>query len=149
MGGRGRSQWDGVPMSTLMRRALEECATLEQVKELWRTSPRTCEYFYVFADGKPRGKDDGEKRAVGVSATPHRIEFLAPGQDHAQLGKGIADTVLLSAGRPQEARASYAAALTAIASLRPTQRLAPLTAELADQIHAHLAGIPARPPRDE
>ncbi len=28
MGGGGEGQWDGVPMATLMRRALEECATL-------------------------------------------------------------------------------------------------------------------------
>ncbi|MEM7316549.1 MAG: C45 family autoproteolytic acyltransferase/hydrolase, partial [Planctomycetota bacterium] len=39
MGGGGEGQWDGVPMATLMRRALEECSTLKEVKELWRTSP--------------------------------------------------------------------------------------------------------------
>ena len=54
MGGRGEGQWDGVPMATLMRRALEECSSLEQVKQLWINSPRTCEYYYVFADGEDR-----------------------------------------------------------------------------------------------
>jgi dienelactone hydrolase len=91
MGGRGEGNWDGVPMATLMRRALEECTTLDEVMDLWRTSPRTCEYYYVFADGKTR-------RAVGVAATPEAIEFIEPGQAHARLGPGIPDAVVLSAG---------------------------------------------------
>ena len=91
MGGRGEGQWDGVPMATLMRRALEECETLDEVMELWRSSPRTCEYYYVFADGKSR-------RAVGVAATPERIEFVGPGEGHPLLGEGIPDAVVLSAG---------------------------------------------------
>ena len=49
-------------MATLMRRALEECATLDEVMELWKNSPRTCEYYYVFADGKTnrRGRCCGD-----------------------------------------------------------------------------------------
>jgi hypothetical protein len=91
MGGRGEGQWDGVPMATLMRRAMEECHTLDDVKKLWSESPRTCHYYYVFADGKTN-------RAVGVSATPEKIEFIEPGQSHELLGEGIPDTVVLSAG---------------------------------------------------
>lgn len=91
MGGRGEGQWDGVPMATLMRRALEECSTLDQVMDLWKNNPRTCEYYYVFADGKTN-------QAVGVSALPDSIEFIQPGQSHARLGKGIEDAVVLSAG---------------------------------------------------
>jgi len=91
MGGRGEGQWDGVPMATLMRRALEECDTLQKVIDLWTDNPRTCEYYYVFADGKDRS-------AVGVAATPESIEFVYPGQGHALLGEGIPDTVLMSAG---------------------------------------------------
>jgi len=91
MGGRGEGKWDGVPMATLMRRALEECSTLDEVMALWRSSPRTCEYYYVFADGKTR-------RAVGVAATPDSIEFVFPGQSHELLGPGIEDAVVLSAG---------------------------------------------------
>ncbi|MBP87262.1 MAG: peptidase C45 acyl-coenzyme A:6-aminopenicillanic acid acyl-transferase [Planctomycetaceae bacterium] len=91
MGGRGEGEWDGVPMATLMRRALEECSTLDEVKQLWTTNPRTCEYFYVFADGKTND-------AVGVSATPGAVEFIAPGQAHERLGEGIEDAVVLSAG---------------------------------------------------
>jgi hypothetical protein len=91
MGGKGEGQWDGVPMATLMRRALEECTTLDDVMQLWKTSPRTCEYYYVFADGKTR-------RAVGVAATPQSLEFVFPGQSDPRLGAGIADAVVLSAG---------------------------------------------------
>ncbi len=98
MGGRGEGQWDGVPMATLMRRALEECRTLEEVKTLWTASPRTCEYYYVFADGKTN-------EAVGVSATPQMLQFIGPGQSHELLGDGISDAVVLSAGsRLQELR---------------------------------------------
>lgn len=91
MGGRGEGQWDGAPMATLMRRALEECRTLDEVKALWSGSPRTCEYYYVFADGKTN-------QAVGVAATPDMIEFIDPGQSHERLGAGIKDAVVLSAG---------------------------------------------------
>jgi dienelactone hydrolase len=91
MGGRGRYLWDGVPMASLMRVALEECDSLDEVKDLWRRSPRTCEYYYVFADAKG-------PRAVGVKATPELLEFLEPGHDHAQLGKGIEDVVFMSGG---------------------------------------------------
>lgn len=91
MGGRGEGKWDGAPMATLMRRALEECSTLEEVMALWKVSPRTCEYYYVFADGKTN-------RAVGVAATPESIEFVLPGQAHPLLGEGIPDAVVLSAG---------------------------------------------------
>ena len=91
MGGRGEGQWDGAPMETLMRRAMEECDTLQEVQDLWTNSPRTCEYYYVFADGKTN-------EAVGVAATPESIEFIKPGQSDARLGEGIKDAVVLSAG---------------------------------------------------
>ncbi len=91
MGGRGEGQWDGVPMATLMRRAMEECSSLDEVIRLWAGNPRTCEYYYVFADGKTNA-------AVGVAATPETIEFVYPGDSHPLLGTGIRDAVVLSAG---------------------------------------------------
>lgn len=78
-------------MATLMRRAMEECDTLQEVQDLWTNSPRTCEYYYVFADGKTN-------EAVGVAATPESIEFIKPGQTHDRLGEGIKDAIVLSAG---------------------------------------------------
>lgn len=91
MGGRGRFLWDGVPMSFLVRRALEECDTLQQVKDLWANSPRTCEYFYIFADAKIPD-------AVGLHATPDQLTFLGAGEAHDFLGDGIPDAVVMSAG---------------------------------------------------
>jgi hypothetical protein len=91
MGGKGEGKWDGAPMATLMRRGLEECRSLDEVMALWKNSPRTCEYYYVFADGKAR-------RAVGVAATPEAVEFILPGQSDDRLGPGIEDAVVLSAG---------------------------------------------------
>lgn len=91
MGGRGEGNWDGVPMATLMRRALEECSSLDEVMALWSNNPRTCEYYYVFADGKTN-------EAVGVAAYPESVEFIKPGQGHERLGEGITDAVVLSAG---------------------------------------------------
>ncbi len=91
MGGRGEGKWDGVPMATLMRRALEECSTLDDVIDLWKNNPRTCEYYYVFADGKTN-------RAVGVAAYPESVEFIMAGESHPRLGDGIKDAVVLSAG---------------------------------------------------
>jgi len=91
MGGRGEGLWDGVPMATLMRRAMEECDSLDEVIKLWSTSPRTCEYYYVFADGQTN-------EAVGVAATPDSIQFVAAGEGHELLGEGIPDAVVLSAG---------------------------------------------------
>jgi hypothetical protein len=74
---------------------LEECTTLDQVKSLWTNSPRTCEYYYVFADGKIPS-------AVGVSATPQQIELILPGQIHPRLGDGIKDVVVMSADQRLE-----------------------------------------------
>ncbi len=91
MGGGGEGRWDGVPMATLMRRACEECRTLDEVLALWRESPRTCEYYYVFADAKGR-------RAVGVAATPEAVEVVQLGEAHPRLGPGIPDAVALSSG---------------------------------------------------
>jgi hypothetical protein len=91
MGGKGDGKWNGVPMATLMRMALETCTSVTQVKQLWSDSPRTCEYYYVFADGK-------NNDAVGVACDPDGIEFVEPAQAHPLLGEGIKDAVVLSAG---------------------------------------------------
>ena len=39
MGGKGEGHWDGVPMATLMRRALEECHTLDEVMTVVARQP--------------------------------------------------------------------------------------------------------------
>ena len=91
MGGKGEGNWDGIPMATLMRIGLEECDSLGEVKELWQNSPRTCEYFYVLADGNI-------KDALGVAATPEYIDFIGLGEFYKLLGEGTKDSLLLSKG---------------------------------------------------
>ncbi len=76
MGGRGLGHWDGVPMAFLIRDALERAGTLEEALEVFRSSARTCEYYYVISDGKSRD-------AVGIWATPEHLETIAPGESYA------------------------------------------------------------------
>ena len=52
MGGKGLGHWDGVPMAFLVRMVLEGAGTLDEAVAVFRDNPRTCEYYYVIADGK-------------------------------------------------------------------------------------------------
>lgn len=90
LGGGGYGQWDGTPMSVLMRRGLEEAKTLEQAKTLFQNSKRTCRYFYVISDSNIPS-------AVGVTATPDKIEFLEPNEAKEPLNVPIKDAVVFSA----------------------------------------------------
>lgn len=92
MGGRGEGNWDGMPMTFLVRKGMEEAATLDQALRIFRETPRTCEYYYVISDGKTR-------RAAGLKCTPTIFDVVLPGKPHPQLSKPIADTVILSAGK--------------------------------------------------
>ena len=91
MGGRGEGNWDGKPMAQLVREVMEKAGTLDEAVEIMRRAPRTCEYYYVIADGKT-------KQAVGIKATPETFEVVHPGAAHPQLDTPVKDTVLLSAG---------------------------------------------------
>ena len=91
MGGRGMGHWDGVPMALLVRSVLEEGDTLDQAIAIFRDHPRTCEYYYVIADGKT-GK------AVGMEASWDVFRTVAMGETHAKLPVAIKDAVVLSAG---------------------------------------------------
>jgi hypothetical protein len=91
MGGRGLGQWLGTPMAFLMRRALEEAETLEEAIAVFRESRRTCEYYYVVADGSAN-------RAVGVDGSALRFGLIRPGEAHDRLPSPVPHTVLLSAG---------------------------------------------------
>lgn len=90
MGGRGEGQWDGTPMSLLLRGALENCSSTEAVLQYMRGRPRTCEYYYVVSDGKDRS-------CAGIKATPDIFEVVPPGGNHPQLPEPVEDAVLLSA----------------------------------------------------
>jgi hypothetical protein len=91
MGGRGEGNWDGKPMAQLMREVMEQADSLEEGLEILRRGPRTCEYFYVLADGNQR-------RAVGIAATPESFEVVEAGMGHPRLPHAVPDAVLLSAG---------------------------------------------------
>lgn len=91
MGGRGEGDWDGKPMAQLVREVMEQADTLEEAVEIMRKGPRTCEYFYVIADGR-------QMRAVGIAATPTTFEVINPGEAHPRLPHPFKDVVLMSAG---------------------------------------------------
>lgn len=88
MGGRGEGDWDGVPMSFLLRDIMERADSVEQALGILRQSPRTCEYYYVISDKS--------RAMVGVRATPKELMVLQPGQQHEMLPNVPEDTVLMS-----------------------------------------------------
>jgi hypothetical protein len=92
MGGGGEGDWDGTPMSFLVRGALEHCGTLEEALSYFRDHRRTCEYYYVISDGKSRS-------AAGIKATPDLLDIVLPGTSHPQLPEPVEDAVLMSAGQ--------------------------------------------------
>jgi isopenicillin-N N-acyltransferase like protein len=94
MGGRGEGQWDGMPMSFLLRDVMERASNVEEALEILRKTPRTCEYYYVLSDKS--------RNIAAVAATPERLEVLRPGQQHQRLPKVPEDTVLMSAGQRAE-----------------------------------------------
>ncbi|WP_165250429.1 C45 family autoproteolytic acyltransferase/hydolase [Paludisphaera soli] len=91
MGGKGLGRWDGVPMSFLMRMVLEDAKSLDDAVAIFRDNPRTCEYYFVVADG-----ETGE--AVGMEASWDVFSVIAMGESHPKLPEAIADAVVLSAG---------------------------------------------------
>ncbi len=91
MGGKGIGHWDGVPMALLVRWALEEANTLEEAVAIFRDHPRTCEYYYVIADGK-------SGKGVGMEASWNKFFTVAMGEAHEKLPTAVKDAVVLSAG---------------------------------------------------
>lgn len=98
MGGRGEGNWDGKPMAQLVREVMEKASSLEEAIAIMKAGPRTCEYYYVIADGNTR-------RAVGIAATATTFETIDPGQSHPRLPHAVKDAVLMSAGDRYEALA--------------------------------------------
>ena len=95
MGGGGQGHWDGVPMALLVRMALEEADDLDEAVAVFRDHPRTCQYFYVVADGKTG-------RGVGMEASWNNFAVIKMGEPEPRLPYPIKDGVLLSAGTRYE-----------------------------------------------
>jgi hypothetical protein len=96
MGGRGLGHWDGVPMALLVRMALEEADSLDRAVAVFKDNPRTCEYYYVIADGETG-------QGVGMEACWDRFGVIRMGESHPRLPHAVKDGVLLSAGDRYEA----------------------------------------------
>ncbi len=95
MGGKGLGHWAGVPMPLLVRTALEEAGDLDRALAIFRDHPRTCQYFYVIADG-----DRGE--GVGLEASWDVFGVIRMGEAEKRLPHAIPDAVLMSVGKRYE-----------------------------------------------
>ncbi len=91
MGGGGYGHWSGVPMAVLVRQVLGSAEDLPAAVTLFRDQPRTCQYFFVIADGKTN-------QAVGMEASWNRFELIKPGSTNDLLPTPVKDCVLLSTG---------------------------------------------------
>lgn len=96
MGGGGEGDWDGVPMTLLLRDIMERASTVPEALEIVRNAARTCEYYYVFSD---------KSRAMaGVHCDPRQMTVLTPGEQNLRLPLVPEDTVLISGpGRAEKA----------------------------------------------
>jgi len=89
MGGRGEGNWDGMPMTLLLREIMERANTVQEALEILKTTRRTCEYYYVFSDKTGN--------LAAVRAVPEEVLILRPGEQHPLLPHAPEDTVLISA----------------------------------------------------
>lgn len=102
MGGGGLGHWNGRPMALVIREALETARSLDQAIATFRDGPRTCQYFYVVADGET-------SEAVGMEASWDVFQIIKSGETHSLLPKPVKDCVLLSAGSRYDELARRAA----------------------------------------
>ena len=103
MGGGGLGHWNGRPMALLVREVLETALSLEDAISTFRDGPRTCQYYYVIADGETN-------EAVGMEASWDVFTVIKPGESHPLLSKPVKDCVLLSAGTRYDELARQTAA---------------------------------------
>jgi hypothetical protein len=94
MGGHGQGNWDGTPMTLLLREVMEQAGTVDEAIAILRAARRTCEYYYVLSD---------KSRAMAaLRCEPQEVTVLRPGQQHPLLPLVPEDTVLISG--PDRAR---------------------------------------------
>ncbi|MBQ2849850.1 MAG: hypothetical protein IJE77_05165, partial [Thermoguttaceae bacterium] len=91
MGGAGEGKWDGLPMAYLMRRVVEECATVDEALELMRSTPLTCDYYYVLSDAA------GNMAAVeAIAERDPVLRVMRPGECDPRLPGALDDCVYIS-----------------------------------------------------
>ena len=90
IGGAGEGDWDGIPMTFLMREVVERAATVEEALAIMQQAPRTCEYHYVISDAN--------RNMAGVYASATKFEVLQPGQQDSRLPAIPEETVMISGG---------------------------------------------------
>ena len=78
VGGKGYGYWEGIPMSLLLRHILQYCSSLKEISSYLAATPRTCEYYYLFADGK-------ENRSLGIYASNTRLSIISPGERYKKI----------------------------------------------------------------
>ncbi len=94
IGGGGEGDWDGMPMTFLMREIMERAKTTREAVEIFKQAQRTCEYYYVLSDSS------GD--IVGLYSTPKILQVLESGEQHPQLPQVPKDTVMISGGKRAE-----------------------------------------------
>lgn len=98
IGGKGQGNYLGMPMAFLLRMILEQASNLEDVKNLLSQEKRTCEYYYLFSDGK-------NKDSLGVYATPQQLQWVYPGLSFAlfenEMEQNCDDKVVLTSNHIQ------------------------------------------------
>jgi hypothetical protein len=103
MGGGGLGHWNGRPMALLVREALETAKSLDDAIATFRDGPRTCQYYYVIADGETN-------EAVGMEASWDVFTVIKPGESNTMLSKPVKDCILLSSGSRYEELSKQTAA---------------------------------------
>lgn len=92
MGGNGQGHWEGMPMSFLFRKALEESDSLDDAVAVFRDTPRTCEYYYIISDGNTN-------QAAFIAATWETFNVAYPGDNFPGLPQRIPQVVYMSGGK--------------------------------------------------
>lgn len=97
-GGGGERKWDGLPMTFLMRRMMEECSTVDEAIALMKSVPLTCDYYYTLSDAS-----NNIAAVVAKSQSEEPVYVIHPNEDYpdwmpngATLPKKFEDVVYLS-----------------------------------------------------
>lgn len=90
MGGGGEGDWDGIPMTWMLRDIMERAKTVREALEIIKSTPRTCEYYYVISD---KSRD-----MLALYCTPTKVETLEAGQQDSRLPPVPKEMVMISGG---------------------------------------------------